>query len=1282
MPAQPYALVFEITALLSVLLALHSWRQRHVLSDTSEQRLPQQLLDRRRTALALVLIGVLSLLAIVMGGEPAWFSAYLPPALMLVLEILVPTAAAVLGLLLLWQLSDRLAAALARMAAANTALRESEIRYRTISDLTTDTIYSLRIDGDGQFELEWVSESFSSTTGYSQDELRHQDGWLKILHPDDVDIDRQHDATLRSGRSDVCEYRVFTKQGQVRWLRDYARPIWDADHRRIVQILGAAQDITASKHAQATHRFLAEASGLLASSLDYETTLVHVARLTIPQLADWCMIHLVDDDYTLRRVALTFADPAKQQLAEELQQHYPLASNAPHSFPHVIRTGHPELIPEVTDAGLQRIARDARHLEILRALGFCSTLSVPLIARDRTIGSIMLGTAESNRRYDEYDLRIAEELAGRVALAVDNARLFAERTTSANRLRRRNDELQALHEMMLGLINRLDTDSLLGALVNRAGALLDTAHGYLYVFDPSADDLVVRVANGIFAKNVGYRIGRGEGLAGQVWDTGKAQSIDNYRAWPRRRNDLDQMNLRAIASVPMRAGSDLIGVLGLAYIEDARTFGPAEIALLERFADLASLALENARLYSAAQQELAERRRTEAALLSAEAELRAAKEQAEAASQAKTEFLAQMSHDMRTPISSALGITELLGQTNLDTNQRELVELIRASGDALLALLNNFLDLAKIEAGRLTLERHPFVLDACIEKAIDVIASKVAAKGLDLAYTLDPHLPAIFFGDQHRLGQILLNLLGNAAKFTQSGGILISVTAQPISEATYELHFSVADTGIGIPPAQHEQVFKAFQQLHGPAAHESPGIGLGLAIAKQLSELMGGRMWLESTVGVGSTFHFTIVAEAPPAQADDRPAAIANLAGKHMLIIDPHVQSQQALGAYARAQNLLVSIAGSVQQVLAASAPAQPFDVVAADIREGQDPATLAAQLREHFGTPELPLILLTPLGPQDPSALVDQHSMMLRKPIKLSQLQRLLQSLFGQHPRRAIEATHARQPAASTPLASQPRILLAEDDRANQQLGLRILQKLGLPHTAVATGAQALAALDEGHYDIVLLDIQMPGMSGLEAAQLIRQRYPRDRQPYLIAITATTSADVRAECLKAGVNDYLIKPLEIAQLQAALGLYTARAAMHTAQHGQLLQHELGTPASASATAAAALDPDALERIRSLFGPQQEKLRTLFASYGEDSAALVAQMYAADAAGDQRLLQQSVHQLKSSSTLVAALALANLCTEFEGALLTAGPADRRAWIERIAAEVREVKRALAHEAQR
>jgi signal transduction histidine kinase len=787
------------------------------------------------------------------------------------------------------------------------------------------------------------------------------------MHPDDRFIDQQHGAALRAGQSDVCEYRIITKQGQLRWMRDYARPIWDAEHTRVVRILGAAQDITKHKHAEATQHFLAEASKLLASSLDYETTLVHVAQLAIPQLADWCMIHLIDDTYSVRRVALTFADPAKQPLAEELQRDYPLSMNSPYSYPHVIRTGQPELIPEITDQDMQSIAHDARHLALLRALGFCSTVCVPLIARERTIGSILLGTAESGRRYGAADLQIAEELAVRVALAVDNARLFAERSTTANRLRRQNEELTALHDMALGLIDRLDVDNLLSALVVRAGGLLDTPHGYLYVFDQATNELVIRIASGIFQDHIGYRLRYGQGLAGRVWETGRPLAIENYQLWSQRRADLDPLPLHAIVSVPIRAGTDFVGVLGLAYVEPARTFGAAEIELLQRFADLASLALENARLYSAAQQEIAERRHTEAALLAAEANLRAAKDQAEAATRAKSEFLSHMSHDIRTPISSAIGITRLLEHTNLDTEQRELVDIIRISGDVLLTLVNNFLDLAKIEAGKLTLERQPFVLQSCIEAMIDLVAGDVIAKQIDLAYTLDSHLPAILIGDQPRLQQILINLLSNAVKFTSTGGILLAVEGRPSPTGRHEVHIRVADTGSGIPPERLEHVFTPFEQADVMAARPTPGTGLGLAIAKQLSELMGGRMWVESAVGHGSTFHFTICVDA----ATDQLAAPAGvdpellaLRGQRLLIVDRKAQTRHAISVYAQANGMRASVARTAKDALALAEGGARFDLAVIDLRDATiESGWLGTALRERYGMPQLRLIGLVPLG-------------------------------------------------------------------------------------------------------------------------------------------------------------------------------------------------------------------------------------------------------------------------------------------------------------------------------
>lgn len=1263
----------------------HNAIPRSLHGDTIEKDTANQLFDDRHTVLNLITLGLLSSIAISMRGGIAWASAHLPPELITMLESFISTAAAVLSLLLLWQISNRLAAARSQTRAANAALRESEARYRAISDLTTDTIYSIHIGDDGQTELEWVSESFASATGYTLEDLRQRDGWLKILHPDDRTIDQEHDVALRAGQSDMCEYRIITKQGQVRWMRDYARPIWNAEHTHVVRILGAAQDITKHKHAETTQHFLAEASKLLASSLDYEITLVNVAQLAIPQLADWCIIHLIDDDYVLRRVALTFADPAKQPLADELQRDYPLEMDAPYSYPHVIRTGQPELIPEVSDQGLQMIAHNPRHLELLRVLGFCSTLNVPLIARNRTIGAIMLGTAESGRRYAEADLRIAEELASRVALAVDNARLFAERTSSEQRLHRQNEELTALHDMTLGLIDRLDVDNLLSALVIHAGGLLDTAHGYLYVFDQETNELVVRVASGIFVDQIGYRLKRGQGLAGRVWETGQPLAIENYLLWSNRQPDLDPMQLQAIASVPIRAGADLGGVLGLAYLEQTRTFSQAEIELLQRFADMASLALENARLYNAAQQELAERRHTEAALLDAEAGMRAAKEQAEAATRAKSEFLAQMSHDMRTPISSAIGITRLLEGTNLDAGQRELVNIIRISGDVLLTLVNNFLDLAKIESGKLTLEHHAFVLQDCIEGVFDLVAGDVIAKQIDLAYTIDPHIPAILVGDQQRLQQILANLLSNAAKFTATGGILLAANGEPTSTGQYEIHMSVADTGVGIPPEWLEHVFTPFEQVDIMNTRPTSGTGLGLAIAKQLSELMGGHMWLESAVGQGSTFHFTICvdpasdlsfAAAPAADAIE----ITALRGKQLLIVDHNVQSRHAFSVYAQELGMHTTLASTANQALELAEAGAHFDLAVVELRDATiEGMWLGTTLREHYRMPDLHLIVLVPLGFRDDEIYGEIFDVIVHKPLKLSQLREaLLRSIAGFRAAEMGQATpsYSDQWQHGAPL---PRILLVEDDHANRQLGIRILQQLGYPHTAVSTGSEALAAIEREHYELVLLDVQLPDIDGLQVARRIRERGVQHWQPYLIALTADTQPSTRAACMSAGMDAYLSKPLQMSDLHAALGIYHNSVTTTAAPLGPRAFVRAAPPSAISVSAAGALDPQALERLRSLFGPHRARLDSLIEHYCADTAILPAKMKQAAAENDLDTLRLSLHQLKSSSAIVAALRLANVCKQFETALDSNTNDDWHIGIQAIEAEIMLVQTALQAE---
>jgi signal transduction histidine kinase/CheY-like chemotaxis protein len=833
------------------------------------------------------------------------------------------------------------------------------------------------------------------------------------------------------------------------------------------------------------------------------------------------------------------------------------------------------------------------------------------------------------------------------------AREVAPDEGAALPLRHQHAELAALHDTTLGLINHLDVDDLLELLVGRASALLDTEHGYLYVVDAAEDRLVVRVGTGVFGAYIGYGLRRGEGLAGRAWASGTALAIENYAGWDERRQDLDELRLRALASVPIRAGEEFVGVLGLAYVDPSRTFGPAEIALLERFADMASLVLENARLYSAAQQELAERRRTEQALRAAETELRQAKELAETDMRAKSEFLEHMSHEIRTPITSVVGMTTLLADTGLTDHQRELVAVIRTGGEALKALIDNFLDLAKIEVGPPDLVSEAFEPATCVEEAIDLVAVSVAGKGLDLAYTLDPGIPALLLGDWPRLRQIVVNLLSNAIKFTDAGGVLLSIDARPLAHGEYELHYAVADTGIGIAPEHLDEVFVPFRQIRSARARSSGGTGLGLAICRRLSQLMGGRIWVESMPGAGSTFHFTAVVRAGP--AIELPAEPAPPPGTRLLFIGDHPQSRDAIAGFAASAGMPLSATGSAREALAWIAAGAVFDAAILDARA--DPAqgaALAAELRGAHAAP-LPVVVLAPFAQHDTPAPSIARSAIVRVPLKLSQLRRALAELAAPTEHRDAQ-----------PAPAALRILIVEDDNANRRLGLWLVEKLGHQADAAATAADALAALERARYDIVLLDLQLPDMDGLDVAPAIRRR---PDAPYLIAVSAADAGARRAR-RDAEIDDCLGKPLQLDELRGAIERSAGKRKAQAA-----------APAHTSApTTDTTVDPAVLAKIRALLhGKQAAGLRDLVTLYRDDAIASLDQMRRAADGHQADTLRRAAHKLRASSALLGAPRLAQLCGQLEHAAETLPPTTWPPLVDQIAAELDSVQAALAEE---
>ncbi|MEQ1785175.1 MAG: response regulator, partial [Hyphomonadaceae bacterium] len=484
------------------------------------------------------------------------------------------------------------------------------------------------------------------------------------------------------------------------------------------------------------------------------------------------------------------------------------------------------------------------------------------------------------------------------------------------------------------------------------------------------------------------------------------------------------------------------------------------------------------------------------------------------------------------------GMSGLLLDTPLTDEQRDFASTIRDSGDSLLLIINDILDFSKIEAGRMDLETQAFDLRECVESALDLIAGRAAEKHLDIAYLLEGDVPSAILGDVTRLRQILLNLLSNAVKFTEAGEVVLSVTS-----ANEELHFAVRDTGIGLSEQGKSRLFQSFSQADSTTTRKYGGTGLGLAISKKLAELMGGTMWVESAgAGQGSTFRFTIRATAAELSEGQRRSFVGEqeaLKGKRILVVDDNATNRRVLSLQAAKWGMVVHDTDDPQRALQwlkgeATGVAQgEYDLAILDMHmPGIDGATLAKQIRDAGQT--LPLVLFTSLGRRETDAKL--FAATLAKPLRQSQLFDLLMNLLAPH-----SDTKAPQPVAkpkidATLAARHPlRILLAEDNAVNQKLALRLLQQMGYRADVASNGVEAIECVERQPYDVVLMDVQMPEMDGLEASRRITGKWQPHERPRIVAMTANAMQGDREECLAAGMDDYVTKPIRVDALVESL---------------------------------------------------------------------------------------------------------------------------------------------------